>query len=82
MIAKGTNAQIGVFPNYSYDDITVGDYANEYTYLLPLKDSSGERTLSSQLMVRLRNCKPVFHYKELPLSGSNAQTLRLYQQFF
>lgn len=43
MIAKGTNAQIGVFPNYSYDDITVGDYANEYTYLLPLKDSSGER---------------------------------------
>ena len=43
MIAKGTNDQIGVFPNYSYDDITVGDYAGDYTYLLPLKDSNGER---------------------------------------
>ena len=50
MIAKGTNAQIGVFPNYSYDDITVGDYANEYTYLLPLKGQQRGKTLSSQLI--------------------------------
>lgn len=43
MIAKGTNNQLGVFPNYSYDDITVGDYAKDYTYLLPLKDEEGIR---------------------------------------
>lgn len=44
MIAKGTNNQIGVFPNWSYDDITVGDYASDYTYLLPLKDKDGKRS--------------------------------------
>lgn len=44
MIAKGTNNQIGVFPNYSYDDITVGEYASDYTYLLPLKDKNGNRS--------------------------------------
>ena len=43
MIAKGTNNQVGMFPNYSYDDITVGQYAEDYTYLLPLKDQNGER---------------------------------------
>lgn len=43
MIAKGTAGQIGVFPNYSYDDITVGDFAKDYTFLLPLEDETGTR---------------------------------------
>jgi ABC-type glycerol-3-phosphate transport system substrate-binding protein len=44
MIAKGSNNLVGLFPNFSYEDITVGvENANDYTYLLPLQDKNGNR---------------------------------------
>ncbi|MDL2233679.1 hypothetical protein LJC63_08915 [Ruminococcaceae bacterium OttesenSCG-928-L11] len=43
MIAKGSSNLVGVFPNYSYDDITVGEYADDFTHLLPLQDKDGNR---------------------------------------
>jgi ABC-type glycerol-3-phosphate transport system substrate-binding protein len=44
MIAKGSNNLVGLFPNFSYEDITVGvENADDYTYLLPLQDKNGNR---------------------------------------
>jgi hypothetical protein len=44
MIAKGSANLVGLFPNFSYDDITVGvDKANDYIALPPLQDKNGNR---------------------------------------
>lgn len=44
MIAKGSNNLVGLFPNFSYEDITVGlDLAQDYAYVLPLQDKTGKR---------------------------------------
>lgn len=41
--AKGKNGQLGVVAGVSYVDIHVGDYAEQYDYILPLEDQSGVR---------------------------------------
>lgn len=41
--AKGKNGQLGVVAGVSYVDIHVGDFAEEYDYVLPLEDKSGVR---------------------------------------
>jgi hypothetical protein len=44
MIAKGSSNLVGLFPNFSYEDITVGpENAKDFTYLLPLQDKNGSR---------------------------------------
>lgn len=41
--AKGKNGQLGVVAGVSYVDIHVGDFAEEYDYVLPLEDKGGVR---------------------------------------
>jgi ABC-type glycerol-3-phosphate transport system substrate-binding protein len=67
MIAKGSANLVGMFPNFSYEDITVGvDKANDYTFLPPLKDKNGNRHyllnkipggFSTNRFVITKNCK-------------------------